>query len=80
LAIVEAVLCLIVIVRFGLLASVIMFFVYLMLVLSPLTHHLKIWYALSSMVPLLTTTTLLILGFRAALGRKPFFGRRILEA
>jgi hypothetical protein len=79
LAVVQAALSLIVIVRFGLLASIMMFFVYLILVLAPLTHDVRIWYALGSLVPVLSVTGLLLFGFRAALGRKPFFGRRILE-
>jgi serine/threonine protein kinase len=79
-AIVQAVLALLVMVRFGLLAAVSMFFAYLMLSIAPLTFDLRSWYAIASMVPVLTVAGLLAFGFHAALGRKPLFGRRILEA
>jgi hypothetical protein len=77
--VVQAVLSLFVMVRFGLLASMVMFFAYLILALAPLTHDVRIWYAISSFAPVLTVTGLLVFGFRTALGRKPLFGRRILE-
>ena len=78
-AIVQAILFLIVIVRFGLLASVMMFSVHLMLVIAPLTYDLTAWYSITSLAPLVIVAAVLVFAFNAALARKPLFGRRILE-
>ena len=78
-AIVQAVLSLFAMVRFGLLASVMMYFAYLMLAIAPLTYDWRSWHGLGSVAALLTVGALLLFGFQAALARKPLFGRRILE-
>jgi serine/threonine-protein kinase len=62
-------------VRFGLLAAVIQFYVWGLFVWFPLTGDLAAWYAGAGVTALVVLAALTLFGFSAALGGRPALGR-----
>jgi eukaryotic-like serine/threonine-protein kinase len=68
-----------VLLRFGLLALVVMFFTFLTMELFPLTVDVARPYAGTSLVVLITIAAVAAYGFYASRGDEPLFGRAILD-
>jgi serine/threonine-protein kinase len=67
------------IVRFGLLAAVVQFYVWGLFIFFPLTADLSAWYAGAGVSAALVLATLTLYSFRTALGGRPAFGKTALE-
>jgi hypothetical protein len=77
-----ALFCLIIVavlIRFGALASTVLFSTFLVLTRAPLTLDWSAWYAGRSLVVLLFFASLVAAAFYTSLGGKPPFGRALLE-
>jgi serine/threonine-protein kinase len=68
-----------VLVRFGLLASATLLFTFTLLRVAPLTFDWSEWYAGRSFAVLFSFVAVLLLAFYTSLGGKPLFGRALLE-
>ena len=69
----------IVLLRAGVLASVVAHFFFHMLDATPLTLDFSAWYAGRTLLSLVFLAALLLCGFYFSLGGKPLFGRSLLE-
>jgi hypothetical protein len=72
-------LALAVLLRFGFLAEVVMFYTFLLIETFPLTANLSRPYASVSMGLIATVAALSVFGFVASRGDEPLFGRAILD-
>ncbi|MEO6172468.1 MAG: hypothetical protein ABIP02_05065, partial [Arenimonas sp.] len=70
---------LVIILRAGLLAAVISFYVFQVLEATPLSLNFSLWYADRTMASMILIVGLLLYGFWISLGRKPIFGSAWLE-
>jgi hypothetical protein len=68
-----------VLIRFGALASTVLFSTFLVLTRAPLTLDWSAWYAGRSLVVLLFFASLLAAAFYTSLGGKPPFCRALIE-
>jgi len=68
-----------VLLRFGLLALCVTFFVFMLLAGMPVTADFSMPYAAVSTWLLLSTAALAAFGFYASRGKEPLFGRALLD-
>jgi hypothetical protein len=67
-------------IRFGLLAMAVSRFLYVFLLLSPLTLDFSAWYLGNSLFALTIGAVLVLYGFYVSLAGRPFFREELLEA